>query len=443
MQRLLFFSLLMLIIFCNRNSISANQTQLFNNHLNDTTQTIDIAQKKQLLESAIDSLAQVVIDSGAAPGFQVFVSWKDHTMLHKAYGYHTYENKQEVSLEDVYDLASITKIAASTVALMKLHSEGLIELDKKLSDYWPDFKKTTKENITIREALAHYARLQPYIVYWTKTVKKNGKFKWFTFKQDSSKRFNVKVANGLYLHRKYRDKIYKAIKKSPLLPDKSYVYSGLSFLLYPQIVKNLTGKDFDEYLKDEIYQPMGLTHLGFNPEEFIAKEHIVPTEYDSLFRKMQVIGTVHDEAAGMFGGVSGNAGLFANASDLGKLMQMLENKGMFEGKQLIDSLTINEFTSYQYAEDSVRRGLGFDKPKFIEKETGYVAPSASDKSFGHSGFTGTFTWADPEHDLVVVFLSNRVYPTRENRKIYQLGIYRNFHQLVYETLEFNLISKTQ
>ena len=410
---------------------------------NDTSKTIDIAQKKQLLEMAVDSLARIVIDSGAAPGFQVFVSWKDHTLLNKAYGYQTYEEKQKVSLDDVYDLASVTKIAASTVALMKLHSEGLIDLDKKLSDYWPDFKKTNKEDITLREALSHYAKLQPYIVYWAKTVKKNGNFKWSTFKPDSTKRFNVKVADDLYLHKNYRKKIYKAIKKSPLLPEKSYVYSGLSFLLYPQIVKNLTGKDFDVFLNDEIYSKLGLTHVGFNPENFISMDHIVPTEYDSLFRKKQVHGTVHDEAAGMFGGVSGNAGLFANASDLGKLMQMLENKGVFEGQELLDSVTVNEFTSYQYPEDSVRRGLGFDKPMFTNKEKGYVAPSASEQSFGHSGFTGTFTWADPAYDLVVVFLSNRVYPTRANRKIYQLGIYRNFSQLVYDTLELNLNSKTQ
>ncbi|MEM1135892.1 MAG: serine hydrolase [Bacteroidota bacterium] len=398
----------------------------------------DTIQEKQLaLETAMDSLADIILDSGAAPGFQVLVAYKNHTLLHKAYGFHTYEKQRAVRLNDVYDLASITKIAASTVALMKLHEQGKVDLDTKLSKYWPDFAKTAKENITIREALAHYAQLQPYIVYWANTVKKRGEFKWFTFKADSSARFPVKVTEGVYLHRNYRKKIYEAIKKSPLLSEKKYVYSGLSFLLYPEIVKMLSGKNFDIFLKKEIYNPLGLTHLGFNPETFLAKENIVPTEYDSLFRKQLIHGSVHDEAAGMMGGVSGNAGLFSNAADLARLMQMLMNKGVFKDKQLIDSLTVKTFTSYQYAEDSVRRGLGFDKPKLTEKEKGYVAPSASAASFGHSGFTGTFTWADPEHQLVVVFLSNRVYPTRTNRKIYQLGIYRNFHQMVYDVLAIN------
>jgi CubicO group peptidase (beta-lactamase class C family) len=345
-------------------------------------------------------------------------------------------------MSNVYDLASVTKIAASTVALMKLHEKGLIAIDDPLSKYWPDLKKTNKRDITLKQALAHYAQLQSYIVYWAKTVKRNGNFKWFTFKTDSSKRFPVKVAEDLYLHRNYRNKIYKAIKKSPLLPEKAYVYSGLSFLLYPQIVKNLTGKDFDVFLKQEIYNPLGLQRTGFNPSQFTGLSEIIPTEYDSAFRKRLIHGTVHDEAAGMFGGISGNAGLFSNATELGKIMEMLCQMGNYNGKQIIASETVKTFTAYQFPEDSIRRGLGFDKPMFTDKNRGYVAPAASVKSFGHSGFTGTFTWADPEHNLVVVLLSNRVHPTRTNRKIYQLGAYRNFHQLVYEKLGLTTLKKT-
>jgi len=390
--------------------------------------------RKASLENAVDSLMGLLMDSAAAPGMQVYVSLDNEVLVHKAYGYHTYEAEKEVSLSNVYDLASITKIAASTVALMKLHEKGLLSIDAPISKYWQEFENSNKADITLKQALAHYARLQPYIVYWAKTVKKNGNFKWSTFKSDSSKRFPVKVAEDLYLHRNYRNKIYKAIKKSSLLPEQAYVYSGLTFLLYPQIVKNLTGKDFDEFLQEEVYKPLGLNKTGFNPLEFTELEEIAPTEYDSVFRKRLVHGTVHDEAAGMFGGVSGNAGLFSNAEELGRIMEMLCQLGNYEGQQIIDSETVKKFTAYQYPADSVRRGLGFDKPKFIEKEKGYVAPAASSKSFGHSGFTGTFTWADPEYKLVVVLLSNRVHPTRINRKIYQLGAYRNFHQLVYEKL---------
>ncbi len=392
-------------------------------------------EKTAVLETAVDSLMQIFLDSAAAPGMQVYVSVNGEALLHKAYGYQSYVADRKVDLGDVYDLASITKIAASTVALMKLHEKGLLDINKHLSDYWPDFQKTDKEAITLKEALSHYAKLRPYIVYWAKTVKKNGKFKWFTFKTDSSKRFPIKVAEDLYLHRHYKKKIYKAIKKSPLLAERKYVYSGLSFLLYPQIVENLSGKPFDVFLKEEVYGPLGLKSTGFNPTQFTDLKSIIPTEYDSAFRKRMVRGTVHDEAAGMFGGVSGNAGLFSNAAELGKLMEMLCQMGKYQNKQILDSATVKLFTSYQFPEDSVRRGLGFDKPKFKDKERGYVAPAASALSFGHSGFTGTFTWADPKYDLVVVLLSNRVHPTRTNRKIYQLSGYRNFHQLVYETLE--------
>ena len=229
--------------------------------------------------------------------------------------------------------------------------------------------------------------------------------------------------------------MYKAILKSPLYPEQGYVYSGLSFLLYPQIVTQLTGKAFDEYLEENFYKPLGAPRLTYNPWKKFNADQIVPTEMDSFFRKTVVHTYVHDEGAAMFGGVSGNAGLFANANDLAKLMQMYLNMGEYGGKRYIFEETLQEFTSYQYKEEGNRRGLGFDKPMLENKKAGYIATSASEKSFGHSGFTGTFTWADPEHDLLLVFLSNRVYPTRYNRKLYDSKFRQKLHQILYNQIE--------
>ncbi|WP_020526430.1 serine hydrolase domain-containing protein [Flexithrix dorotheae] len=388
----------------------------------------------KVLNYKIDSIAKLVIDSAAAPGCQILIAKDQKIILRKAYGFQTYDKKVPVSTDDLYDFASVTKITGPLPALMKLNDEGKFKLDEKFSTYWPDFKGTEKENIKVREVLAHYGQLQPYLVYWKNTLKKNGKYKWFTIKADSSKRFPLKVSEGLYLNRNYDNKIYKEIKKSSLLKEKKYVYSGLSFLLYPQIISDLSGKEYEDYLKNTFYKPLGAYTLTFNPYKHYPISKIIPTENDTFFRHIQLRGTVHDEAAAMFGGVAGNAGLFGTTNDLAKLMQMYMNMGEYGGVRFVDQKVLEEFTSYQFKEEGVRRGLGFDKPRLESKERGYVGVSASDKSFGHSGYTGAFTWADPEHDLLVVFLSNRVYQTRENRKIYQLNIYQNLHQTLYDLI---------
>jgi len=387
-----------------------------------------------LLKNRIDSLVKLGLDKGAFPGCQVLVARDGQVVFHQAYGFQTYTQQRKVDLEDLYDFASISKITTGLPALMKLHDQGRFPLDVPFSRYWPDFNKNGKETITPRQALSHYAKLIPYIAYWQRTVKKNGKFKWFTFKTDSSKRFPIKIDEDLYLHRHYRKKIYKAIRKSPLLEERNYVYSGLTFLLYPKIVENLTGQPFDQYLKETFYHRLGAHSLTFNPHKQFPLSQIAPTEYDSLFRKRQIRGFVHDEAAAMMGGISGNAGLFGNANDLAKLMQMYLQMGEYGGHRYISDSTLREFTRYQYRDEGIRRGLGFDKPRLEDKENGFPAVAASEASFGHSGFTGTFTWADPETGLLLVFLSNRVHPTRKNRKVYQLDIYHQIHTAMYDAL---------
>ena len=382
----------------------------------------------------IDTIAQEAIAQQAVPGCQVLVAKGGKVIFQKSYGFHTYDNQIPVTNQDLYDLASVTKVSASLLALMRLQDEGKFDVNKPLGEYLPEFRKSNKADLTFRELLTHQARLKSWIPFWKSTVRKNGSFRWFTFKDKPSRRFPVKVADSLYLHRHYIKRIYKEIKNSPLNEKPGYVYSDLSFYLYPLIVQRLTGQDFETYLQETFYQPLGANSLTFNPGARYPLSRIVPTEYDSLYRKQLLHGFVHDEGASMLGGVSGHAGLFGNANDLAKLMQMYLQKGTFEGKRYISEATMNEFTRCQFCPQGNRRALGFDRPVSPASANSNAAVDASPESFGHSGFTGTFAWVDPAHDLVYVFLSNRVYPTRNNSKLSDLNIRTRIHQVVYDAI---------
>lgn len=388
-----------------------------------------------LLEQKVDSIVQIGLDSMAYPGCQVLVAHKGAILMEKAYGHHTYEKMTEVQLTDLYDLASVTKVSSGLPILMKLYAAGLINLDAPLSEIYGEFERTNKAHLTLREVLAHQAQLQPYIVFWQNAKKKNGNYKARTFKHKYKKRFPIKITDELYLHRKYKKKMYKEIKRSELLESAEYKYSGLLFLLLPEIIESYVHTEYEQYLYEYIYKPIGAEKLLYNPLSRYKKDEIVPTENDTFFRKQLVHGTVHDEAAAMLNGVSCNAGLFGNALSLSKLFQLYLNDGRQGDRVIIDSVAISEFTKYQYPEIGNRRGLGFDKPLInYNQDDAYVAKSASSESFGHSGFTGTFVWADPIDDLLVIFLSNRVNPTRSNRKLYTLGIRPKLHQAVYDVL---------
>lgn len=287
----------------------------------------------------------------------------------------------------------------------------------------------------MREVLAHQSGLQSWIAYHTTTKRSNGAFKPNTLSYSSSEAFTVQLTDNLYLHKDYKEKIYKMIRKSPVDPDQGYVYSGLSFYLFPRIVQNLSGIEFEGYLNHNFYKSLGANTLVFNPLRFFPLDRIIPTENDTYFRELQIHGVVHDEGAAMMGGVSGNAGLFGNADDLAKMWQMYLNMGSYGGQIYISEQTLREFSTCQYCEEGNRRGLGFDKPLVeYSYRASSVAPQASPSSFGHSGFTGTFVWVDPEYDLLYVFLSNRVYPTRENSKIYDLNIRPDIHSVIYEEM---------
>jgi len=384
----------------------------------------DVSISSDKLENIIDSIALAGLEAGAYPGCEVILARKGIVFFHKCYGTHTYQSRIDTREDDLFDLASVTKVAAATTGLMVLDGMDMFSPDRKLSYYVPEMRSSDKKDLVFREILAHQAGLYPWIPYWKNTVRNNGKFKWWTFKRVQSERYPGAVASGLYIHRNYYNKIKKAIKRSPM-GDKEYVYSGLVFYLVPEIIENQSGLAFEDFLYRNVYHKLGAYDIVFNPIRFYPDMSIVPTEIDSLFRKQLIHGYVHDEGAAMMAGFSGNAGLFATANDLIKLMEMYRRGGSYGDEQIIEKDIIDEYTSYQYLDNDNRRGLGFDKPLVDEydgTEEDYPCPGASPSSFGHSGFTGTFAWVDPEYELSYVFLSNRVYPTRDNSLLYDLNI---------------------
>jgi len=319
---------------------------------------------------------------------------------------------------------------------MKLYDEGKFDLEAGIDDYLPYFRNSNKADVPFRQILAHQARFKPWIPYWKTTLRNNGSYKWNTFKKDSSARYPVKVSDELWLHGNYQDKIYKAIKRSPLEEEAKYKYSGLLFYLLPGIVERITGEDFVEYINENFYDKLGATTVTYNPSEKFDLDRIVPTESDFNFRHEEIHGNVHDEGAIMMGGVSANAGLFANANDLAKLMQMYLNMGEYGGVRYIDDSTLKEFTKTQFPENDNHRGLAFDKPYLEYKgEDSNTAKNASADSFGHTGFTGTMVWMDPQEDLLYVFLSNRVQPTRENTRLYKLNTRTQIQQALYDVIQ--------
>lgn len=388
------------------------------------------------LRDSIAAIIQEGIAQKAYPGAQVLVLKLGKVIYHEAFGYHTYDSIRQVTTTDIYDFASITKVTAALPALMKLYGEGQFDLDAPLKTYWPSFAKSNKSDLPFRSMLAHNARLKPWIPYWRNTVKKNGAFKPKTLKPDSSHIYPIKITDSLFLHYKYKQKMFKAIRKSPLNEQEGYKYSGLLFYILPDMLQRMVQTDFETYLKQQFYRPLGAHTITFNPYRFYPLERIIPTERDTFFRQVQIHGRVHDEGAIMMGGVSGNAGLFGSANDLAKLMQMYLNKGSYGGQQLIAAKAVEEFIRCQYCETGNRRGLGFDKPLIdYDPAKSSVARDASPRSFGHSGYTGTFAWVDPAHELIFIFFSNRVYPTRNNRALYQLNIRPRLHQAIYEALK--------
>ena len=384
--------------------------------------------------NTIDSIAKKGIKDKVYPGCQILVAKNGKVIYQKSFGYHTYENKIKVKNDDLYDIASITKIASSTLSLMKLVDTKKVSLDEKLSSYLPELIGSNKENIVLREMLTHQAGLKDWIPFWMKTVKKDGTYKEGIYNTTPNDFFTKRVANDLYINKNYEDTIYKKITESPIKNAGKYLYSDLGYYYLKRIIEKETQAALNIYVQKTFYAPLGLSTMTYKPLAKFDLDRIAPTEFDAKFRKQLVHGDVHDQGAAMLGGVGGHAGLFSDANDLAVLMQMYMNKGEYGGMRYIDTATISEFTRCQYCKDN-RRAIGFDKPEMNPEKESPVCSCVSYLSFGHTGFTGTLAWADPENELVYIFLSNRVYPDADDNKLAKSGIRSKIQEVIYSSLK--------
>lgn len=392
--------------------------------------------------SIIDSIANDAVSQKVFPGCVVMAVHKGNILYYKAFGNYEYDSSPEMSKESIFDLASVTKVSATTIAVMKLYEEKKLDLNKKLSDYLPWVKGTDKAGLKIEDLLLHQAGLVPFIPFYKETLDaRTGMPDKNIYSNTLKPEFAVRVAEKLYLRNDWEDTLIDRILKSPLGQGHKYVYSDNDFILLGKIVESITGMPLNKYVQQKFYSKLGMTTSGYKPWQRFSLNQIVPTENDNFFRHQLLHGDVHDEGASMFGEVAGHAGLFSNAYDLAKLYQMLLNGGEFSGERYLKPETIQLFTSYQT--DISRRGLGFDKPEKdnAKRDDPYPCINASPKTFGHTGYTGTCVWVDPEYDLVYIFLSNRVYPTRDNPRLSQMNIRGKIQDALYNALGHDVPKK--
>jgi CubicO group peptidase (beta-lactamase class C family) len=372
----------------------------------------------------------------------VLIARKGKIIFHTCYGYLTFDKKEPLTKDHLYDFASVTKVSGPLPVILKLTGESRFDLSKKMSDYLPLFRNSNKENILVRDVLAHQAQLPAIIPFWNTRLARDRKLREKVFTDHPLSSGSVRVSSHLWMEPQYVDTMYQEIRRIPLLKNKKYLYTCMGFTLWPLVIQNITGQSYETYLKNNIYKPLGAGTLTYNPYKYFPISRIVPTEVDDYFRKEELRGFVHDEGAAMLGGISGNAALIGTANDLAKLWQMYLQKGYYGGMRFYPEETANEFNRVQFPENGNRRALGFDKPLLDnntqpEKEA-YPCKDASPDSFGHSGYTGTFVWADPDKELLFIFLSNRVNPTRNNEKLYSLGTRGAMLQAIYNTIKKGL-----
>ncbi len=385
------------------------------------------------LLSRIDSVANHAVNNRMTPGIQLLVARKGKVIYNKNFGYHTYSKKNKVDFNDIYDVASLTKILATLPVLMGLEERGSVSLDSKLGTLIPEYKKTNKKNITLKKMLSHYAQLKPWIPFYyatldTVTKKPDPKF----YRKKSTKGFNVEVTNTLFMRNDYKDSIQEIIKESELLSRLRYRYSDLPYYILKYYLEGFYDKSLSEITQDRIYKSLGANYTTYNPREKFSLKDIVPTEIDNYYRYKKVHGYVHDMGAAMQGGVGGHAGVFSNANDVAKIMQMYLQKGFYGGKRYFKTETVDKFNTCYYCDSDNRRGIGFDKPQLGEE--GPTCGCISMTSFGHSGFTGTYAWADPEEEIIYVFLANRTYPEAGKNLLLRENIRTEIQRLIYEAI---------
>lgn len=385
----------------------------------------------------IDALAEEIINSGASPSCQVLIAKDGKIVFQKSYGYQTYTKEIPVSNTDIYDIASITKIAASTISVMRMMDEGRVSLYVPLSQYLTELQNTNKAEMTLERIMIHQAGLVSSVPVYRHTMTQGDKkhpsqpsTQYYSYEPRDS--FNVEVANNMYIRHSYTDTIKRIMRFSDLRTGRDYRYSDIGFYWIADLVKRLNAKPMNEYTDETFYAPLGLCNTSYLPKSKFPVEIIVPTEEDRYFRMQRIQGNVHDMGAAMIGGVSGHAGLFSNATDLAVIMQMLLNKGFYGGTQYLKPETVRMFTARH--EGSSRRGIGFDMKELDGKREDNTCKEASKSTFGHTGFTGGAAWADPETNTVFIFLSNRTYPTMSNTKFIKKDYRIKAQAIMYQAL---------
>ena len=388
----------------------------------------------------IDHLAKVAIDSLMTPGMQILIARKGKIFYKKNFGYHTYNKIIKVTDSSIYDLASLTKILATLPIMMRNISNKKIDLETNVGQILPNWKDSNKGGLSIKKILSHYSRLTPWIPFYKETLNKKGYPKRSLYKKKPSKSYGLKVSENLYLRNRFKQKILNEIKESDLIDNKfleSYEwrnnYSDLGYYIFKEYIENDYGDDLDKIAHKLIYYPLNLKHTGFNPKTKFSSSLIVPSEIDNYFRYTTLKGDVHDMGAAMLGGVGGHAGLFSNAHDVAVIMQMYLQKGFYDNKRFFSESTFELFNKCYYCDKGNRLGVGFDKPQIEGR--GSTCGCLSKTSFGHSGFTGTYAWADPDKEIVFVFLSNRTFPSMDNGLLIKNNIRTRIQGLIYDAIE--------
>ncbi|MDO6598023.1 glycoside hydrolase family 3 N-terminal domain-containing protein [Oceanihabitans sp. 2_MG-2023] len=382
----------------------------------------------------IDSIANHAVNGGMTPGIQLLIARKGKVIYNKNFGKHTYnQNAEKVKFNDIYDVASLTKILATLPLLMELEEQGIVSLDSKLSEMLPEYKTSNKKNVTIKTMLSHYARLKPWIPFYYATLdsltkRPDPKY----YRKHFDPEFSIKVADELYMRKDYKDSIQEIIKDTDLLTRKRYRYSDLPYYILKKFIEEHYDKPLDELVKDHFYESLGANYTMYNPNNKVSNINIAPTEEDDYYRYQKIQGYVHDMGAAMQGGVGGHAGVFSNANDVAKIMQMYLQKGFYGGKRYLKPETIDKFNTCYFCDNNNRRGIGFDKPQL--GESGPTCGCISMTSFGHSGFTGTYAWADPEEEIVYVFLANRTYPKAGKNLLLREDIRTNIQAAIYDAI---------
>ena len=383
--------------------------------------------------SYLDSIAKNAIDSMMTPGIQMLVSRKGKIVYNKSFGYHTYEKVNKLENNHVFDLSSITKILATMPLVLQEFDKKNISLETNLSELFPKKKLNEKGSISIKEMLSHYARLRPWIPFYEETLNRKEKPKSRFYKSNSKSTFSTQVSENLFLKSNYREKIFKSILDSELRDTLEYKYSDLPFYFLKFWFEDLYNKPLNILADEKIFEPLGLKRTMFNPHESISLEEIVPSERDDFFRHSKLHGYVHDEGAAMLGGISGHAGLFSNAYEVAIVLQAMIQKGSYNNQRLFSENSFNTFNYCYYCDNDNRSGVGFDKPQ-IEGKHGSTFGGVSMNSFGHYGYTGSIAWADPDEEIIFIFLSNRTYPTRENTLLQTSNIRTRAQEIVYKSL---------